>query len=61
MKPLADFASTKNKTPLEDMEDIEILRFLELGYEVQMVRVSNTSLAVDVPNDVKRIEKILNA
>ena len=61
MKPLADFASTKNKTPLEDMEDIEILRFLELGYEVQMVRVSNTSLAVDVPNDVKPIEKILNA
>ena len=58
---LIDFSSIDNKTPLEKVEDIEILRFLELGYEVQMVDVSNTSLAVDVPEDVEKVEKILNA
>ncbi len=58
---LVDFSSVENKTPLEKVEDIEILRFLELGYEVQMVDVSNTSLAVDVPGDIEKVEKILNA
>jgi 3-deoxy-manno-octulosonate cytidylyltransferase (CMP-KDO synthetase) len=58
---LIDFSSIDNKTPLEKVEDIEILRFVELGYEVQMVDVSNTSLAVDVPEDIEKVEKILNA
>jgi len=58
---LIDFVSVNDKTPLEDLEDIEILRFLELGYEVQMVKVSNTSLAVDVPDDIQRVEEIINA
>ena len=30
---LRDYASKEQKTPLEELEDIEILRFLELGYE----------------------------
>ena len=58
---LIDFSRIENKTSLEEVEDIEILRFLELGYEVQMVDVSNTSLAVDVPEDIEKVEKILNA
>ena len=58
---LIDFMSTGGKTPLEELEDIEILRFLELGHEVQMIEVSNTSLAVDVLEDVKKVERILNA
>ena len=58
---LIDFSSVDKKTPLEQQEDIEILRFLELGYEVQMVDVSEGSLAVDVLEDIEKVEKILNA
>jgi len=54
------FGEQKNKTPLEKIEDIEILRFLELGYDVNMVEVSRSSVAVDTPNDVIKVEKILN-
>jgi len=51
------FASVQRKTPLEEMEDIELLRFLELGYEVRMVILSDESLPVDVPEDIVRVEK----
>ncbi|NDP28067.1 MAG: 3-deoxy-manno-octulosonate cytidylyltransferase, partial [Flavobacterium sp.] len=54
---LEDFSRQTNKTFLEMEEDIEILRFLELGYEVSMIELSDDSIAVDNPNDV---EKVLN-
>jgi 3-deoxy-manno-octulosonate cytidylyltransferase (CMP-KDO synthetase) len=44
---------------LEEIEDIEILRFLELGFEVRMVQMSNQSIAVDTPADVVRVEAAL--
>lgn len=50
------FAKVETKTPLEELEDIEILRFLELGIDVHMVSVSSTSIAVDTPEDVRRVE-----
>lgn len=56
---LRTFASRKTKTPLEQSEDIEILRFLELGVGVHMTRLSRATHAVDVPDDVRRIEEIL--
>ena len=49
------FTSAPAKTPLEAIEDIEILRFLELGFQVQMVNVSSASIAVDHPEDVARV------
>jgi 3-deoxy-manno-octulosonate cytidylyltransferase (CMP-KDO synthetase) len=58
---LAQFATCTAKTPLESLEDIEILRFLELGYEVRMVEVSGASIAVDTPEDVVRVERALRA
>jgi len=60
-KSLIDFVKLGKKTPLEELEDIEILRFLELGYDVQMIEVSNVSLAVDVLEDLKKVEDILDA
>ena len=42
------------------MEDLEILRFLELGYEVRMIPLSSDSIAVDVPEDVERVKLKLN-
>jgi len=53
---LRDFAAAPAKMPLEEVEDIEILRFLELGYEVRMLPMSDQSIAVDVPADVPRAE-----
>ena len=38
-------------------EDIEILRFLELGYDVNMVKVSSSSISVDIKEDVSRVEE----
>ena len=47
------------KSYLEQIEDIEILRFLELGMKVKMVKCQDGSLAVDIPSDVKKVEKAL--
>lgn len=53
-KALIDFTKTKNKTPIELLEDIEILRFLENGYKVKMIKMSNKSLAVDNKEDLEK-------
>lgn len=53
------FSSHPTKTALEEIEDIEILRFLESDYQVDMLEVPSGSLAVDIPADVEKvIEKI---
>ena len=55
---LKDFAHLTAKTPLEEKEDIEILRFLELGHRVKMVEISE-SIGLDTPRDIKKVEEIL--
>lgn len=57
---LKDFAHLKFKTQIENMEDIEILRFLEMGYEVRMIELSNKSIAVDTMEDLQKVIKIIN-
>ncbi|OBS94230.1 3-deoxy-manno-octulosonate cytidylyltransferase [Vibrio tasmaniensis] len=52
---LAFFFSNKEKTRHEDVEDIEILRFLESDYLIEMIEVKVGSLAVDVPSDVQAV------
>ena len=51
---LLKFSRAKNKTPIESLEDIEILRFLEDGYKVKMIKMSNKSLAVDNNEDLEK-------
>lgn len=58
---LMEFAGEKHKTPFENEEDIEILRFLEMGYDVRMVEMSAASIPVDHPEDVERVIRRLNA
>lgn len=53
------FFSQKKKTPLEEVEDIEILRFIESSYSINMVEVEKGSVAVDVPADVIRVQHII--
>jgi 3-deoxy-manno-octulosonate cytidylyltransferase (CMP-KDO synthetase) len=58
---LRAFASIPTKLQLEQEEDIEILRFLELGFEVKMVELSSNSIAVDNPEDVIKVtERLVN-
>lgn len=58
---LLDFKAFGRKSELEYSEDIEILRFLELGRKIRMVETKPGSLAVDIPEDVEKVEKALRA
>jgi 3-deoxy-D-manno-octulosonate cytidylyltransferase len=58
-KALAIF-SDRDKTHNEQFEDIELLRFLDLGYSVKMTETAVDSISVDVPSDVKKVEDFLN-
>ncbi len=60
-KALEAFAFRGSKTLLEDIEDIEILRFLEMGWEVRMIEMSASSVAVDIPEDVQLVNSIIKA
>jgi 3-deoxy-manno-octulosonate cytidylyltransferase (CMP-KDO synthetase) len=56
---LKAFTDHSTKTPLEFEEDIEILRFIELGYKVKMVEVDGSTVAVDYPEDINLVEGLL--
>ena len=58
-KHLIKFSKIKKKQKLEKAEDIEILRFLELGITVKLLKMSQSSYPVDVPNDLKKVKRIL--
>ncbi|MDC0925575.1 3-deoxy-manno-octulosonate cytidylyltransferase [Candidatus Pelagibacter sp.] len=57
---LKKFVSFKRKSVLENIEDIEILRFYETNIGIKMIKVSNSAVAVDEPADKKKVERILN-
>ncbi len=56
---LSAFRAFGRKSELEKCEDIEILRFLELGKKIRMVETRPGSLSVDVPEDVPNVEAAL--
>lgn len=58
-KYLELFGKISKKTEFENIEDIEILRFLELGINVKMFRVSKSSIGVDTISDLKKVERII--
>ena len=58
-KALDAFAKNGGKTSHEEAEDIEILRFAEMGWDVQMIELSGTSIAVDTPEDLERVRSIM--
>ena len=59
-KALMAFSSNKKKTKLERIEDCELIRFLELGYDVKMISMSNKSISVDTKEDLIKVNKILS-
>ena len=56
---LERFASTGGRTPLELIEDNEVMRFLELGERVDVVQLSSDSHSVDRPSDIGIVAKLL--
>ena len=50
-----------SKAECELYEDIEILRFLDMGYKIRMVETHPGSIAVDNPEDVAKVLAYLNA
>ncbi len=53
------FKKFGRKSELEQSEDIEILRYLELDKSVIMVETEGGSLAVDIPEDIAPVEAAL--
>jgi 3-deoxy-manno-octulosonate cytidylyltransferase (CMP-KDO synthetase) len=51
--------ATLASTPLEEAEKLEQLRALEHGIPIRCARVSWRTVAVDVPEDVARVEAVL--
>jgi 3-deoxy-manno-octulosonate cytidylyltransferase (CMP-KDO synthetase) len=58
-KQLEAYVSVSEKAPCEQSEDIEILRFLDLGFTVQMLELPGDTLAVDAPGDVEMVESAM--
>jgi len=58
-KKALEVFSNRDKSHNEQFEDIELLRFLDLGYSVKMLETTVDSIAVDVLDDVKKVENFL--
>ncbi len=58
-KHLKFFSSQRQKSLNEKYEDIEILRFLDFDIPVQMIKVAAGSCAVDTPEDLVRIRRLM--
>tara|TARA_B100001250_G_scaffold226032_1_gene193907 strand:+ start:586 stop:1323 length:738 start_codon:yes stop_codon:yes gene_type:complete len=58
-KELLSFLEYGGKSEIEKSEDIEILRFFELGHPVKMFKAHNNSLSVDVVEDIEKVEREL--
>jgi len=56
---LKSFLALDRRSYLENLEDVEILRFFELNTKIKMVFVSE-SIAVDYPEDINKVEKALS-
>lgn len=56
---LEAFAKPEERGIVERAEDVEILRFLELGIPVQMIEVQGTAQAVDLPEHVAVVEGLI--
>ena len=58
-KSLMAFKSVNKKTTLEQLEDCELLRFLEIGHEIKMIKMSDKSVSVDTKKNLNEVIKII--
>jgi 3-deoxy-manno-octulosonate cytidylyltransferase (CMP-KDO synthetase) len=55
-----DFFKFTPRGQVEQIEDIEILRFIENGIPIKYTEVSSDSVAVDTPIDLEKVRSLLN-
>ena len=60
-KELNKFYSKKKKGYVETLEDIEILRFFEIGIKIKMIKLNSNSVAVDLIEDVPKAENLIRS
>lgn len=58
-KHALDIFSKHKKTLNEQYEDIELLRFLDIGCKIKMLESTANSISVDIPSDVGKVEMFL--
>ncbi len=54
---ISKFYAERQKTKFEKIEDIEMLRFLEIGIPIELVELSNGSTAIDTAEDLEKVRK----
>lgn len=54
-----DVFSQNKKTINERHEDIEMLRFIDLGFKLKMSETDASSISVDLPEDLEKVENFL--
>jgi 3-deoxy-manno-octulosonate cytidylyltransferase (CMP-KDO synthetase) len=59
-KSLSFYGEGKKKSSLESIEDIEMLRLLDHNLKISMLEVETSSIAVDIPSDIQRVQNYLN-
>ncbi len=60
MRFFCEYGKQYGKAKIEAIEDIEILRFIENGYKVQFIEVNSETVAVDTPNDLRKVNEIMS-
>ena len=56
---LAEKFAQNGKTPLEKVEDIELLRALEIGLKIKSINLNGDSFSVDVPEDFEKANEVM--
>ena len=56
---LFKFSQQGKKTKLESEEDLESIRFLEIGTKIKLVELSGRSFAIDTKKDLEKAKKFL--
>jgi 3-deoxy-D-manno-octulosonate cytidylyltransferase len=58
-KALMDFTNWQ-PTPLEKIEKLEQLRYLENGIKIKMVQTDESSVSIDTPEDLENAKKLMD-
>lgn len=59
LKFYCDYGKKYGKAKIEEIEDIEILRFIENGWKIQYVEVDSDTVAVDTEKDLQKVRALM--
>lgn len=58
-KEALEFFSKTKRGSIENIEDFDLLRFIENGKKVKVIEVKSETISVDTPKDLERVRKII--